>query len=485
MRTRRWGAVAAGLLLVAACGEDEPNRAAGDPLGPPLPPEVAALWAEDDPLITIAPPTTSWLPTEDGGRLTSVRVAEPGGWPALPGPPVPNGPAQTLYLDPTAADPATARALMVGRVELSDTDGALPVPGGEHVTVGGADGELTEVGGLVVVTWPRADAGEVCACDQDLFVAGRGVARDAVLAAAEAADPLAPIPALPPEATDGLEPLGTSPMVLGWGLSGWLWSQTVEVERDGLAMVVSVATADPRLVEHARFWAPEGATASRWDRPLAAAQLDDATVAVATSTHFGGGAAVPIDLATAVPLVESAAAALVPATPEEVAAAQQQAFADEPVEPCDAGPGDQVDITGTTGDTRWIVGIAHGDDGLLVICEAGRGLDGSSGPGPVSAGHQDLDLTGPIEVVGRTGGLVTDGGASRQTIIGHVRAGATTVEVIFPGAAAAPAVLADTGPTPDRRWFAVVVEATVGGDDPGPTVVARDATGAEIGRTGP
>ncbi|HMJ74669.1 MAG TPA: hypothetical protein VK507_01795 [Iamia sp.] len=466
--------VVAALVVLAACGEDEPAQGADGPTPPSLPAEVEAMWAETDPVVPVGPPATPWLPADDDGQLVAARAAEEDPW-VLP--PDPSSAAQTLYLDPTAADPATGRALLVGRVDLSDTEGVLFVPAGEAVDIAGIGGELTEVGDLVVVSWPRSPMPEECPdCAQDLFVAGRGIDRDAVVAAARAADPLADLPSLPPEAVDGLRALGTSPAVLSRDLAGRSVAQTLELRREGVDLVVAVVGSDPRLLAHLRFWAPGGVEVTRHPRPVAAALLDDGTVAVATGQL--GSRPAQGSREAAVPVAEAALASLAPATTEDVAAAQQAVLTDVPLEPCDAGPGDQVDIIGVAEDTRWSVGIAYAD-GLLATCSTSLGLEGASGPTGLAAGHHELDLDAPAEVVGLTTGGDGAGGWHR-TVVGHVRAEAATVEVAFPGAAPVAAVLADTGPTPDRRWFAVVLNTPAGNVDAEAILVARDASGAEI-----
>jgi hypothetical protein len=468
--------VAVALALTAGCGEDEAPMADGGPSSS-LPPVAAALWAIDEPEVPVAPPATPWLPADEDA-LTRVRAAEPDGFSFAD----PGAAAQTLYLDPSAEDPATARALLVGRVDISDTDGALPVPEGDAVDVGGVEGTVVEARGLVVVRWPNPDANGECACDQDLFVAGRDVARADVVAAARVAEPLAPLPSLPADAVAGLRSLGTSPAVLGRDLAGRTSSQVVELRRDGVDITVAVVGSDPRLVPHLAFWAPGGATLTPWDRPLVAAQLDDGTVGVATSTRFGLGLDEPLDLDVAVPAVTDALASLAPVTDEAVAAAQRRVLAEVPLEPCDALAPGQVDIAGSVGDTRWTVGISY-VDGALNTCEQAADLDGTGTPGGGGGGLRPLDLAAAVELVG--GSTSSDGGTGRthRFAIGHVTAAAATVQVAVPGAPPVDAVLAATGPTPDRRWFAAVVELPALDTEAVTMAVVHDAAGAELGRT--
>ncbi|HEV7722449.1 MAG TPA: hypothetical protein VGO60_14245 [Iamia sp.] len=476
----RTALVVAALVVVAACGEDERVQGADEPTPPSLPAEVEAMWAVDDPEVAVGPPASSWLPGEDGGQLTRVRAAEPDAFAWFES----DAAAQTLYLDPDAADPATGRALLVGRVDSSDSDGALHVAGGEPVDVRDVEGEVVEAGGLVVVRWPNPDIGDDCACAQDLFVAGRGVDRAEVLAAAEVAEPLAPLPSLPADTVEGLRSLGTSPGVLGRDLAGRTASQVLEMRQDDIDMTVAVVASDPRLVAHLGFWAPDGIAVSRWDQPMVADLLDEGTVAVATTTRFGAGLDEPLDLDGAVSAAGDALATLVPATEDDVVEAQERILTGVPLEPCATAAAEQVDMAGTVGATRWTVGVSY-VDGVLNTCEASADVDGASDPGGGSGGAQPLDLTVPAEVVGGVTSNQGEGGRWLRFAIGHVTAAAATVEVTVPGSPPVVAVVADTGPAPDRRWFAAVVELTALDADSVATVVVRDAAGAEIGRTGP
>jgi hypothetical protein len=480
---RRAAAVGLALVLAVACGADEPARTTDEP-GSTLPPEVAALWTIDDPVVAADPPATPWLPgPEAAATLASVRAPQVDADLSVRHT---DEPAQTLYLDPAAADPDTARALVVGRTEVSDIEGGLYFGAGdgsepgEPVDVAGIEGRLVQLDGLVVVGWPNPGVSPDCACDQTLFVAGRGIDADDVRAAAEVADPLAALPALPEAALGDLEPLGTSPAVHDRELDGRPPSQVLEVRDDELTVRVAVVGSDPRLVPHVRFWAPDGALVGHWPRPTVARALDDGTVAVATAASWGDGAEEPIDLATAVPAAEAALADLVPATDADVDTAQEEVLRSVPIEPCDAGPGDQVDIAGATADLRWTVGLTY-VDGAVWTCEESALADGSWGGGSGGGGVQPLDLAAPIEVVSTT---TSSGRADEPTrwVVGHVGADAATVEVAVPGTESVPAVLADVGPAPDRRWFAAVAPGVAMELDGVATAIARTADGTELGR---
>lgn len=464
MRSRAWRAAVAGLALVAACGQDEPTRAVGDDPAPRSP-VVEAMWAEDDGWVDDGPGALH-LPgpdAPDDAVLTEIRLPDP----ALVAGVRPQDSAQTLYADPDAADPATGRALIVGRTDLNDWDGFLDLPDGDPVEVQGVEGEVVEVADLVVVRWPDEDAGLDCGCERDWFVGGRGVDRADVVAAAEVADPRAARPSLPPAATEGLAPLGTMRMTLHEPI-GPPVGLRLEVTTEGMAVDVAVAGGDARQVAHVRFWAPDGATVTRHPHPTMATVLADGSVAIATGASRPPGEGEPLEPEHFAPVAEAVLASLVPATEADVAAAQQEIVAGIPLTPCAIGNGPQVDITGVTGDVRWTVGVAH-HDGILETCDALATTAGeATGGGLGAGGHRELDLTGPVEVVG--GSTASDGGRWYRVVIGHVLAPATGVEVTVPGAAPVEAVLADAGPTPDRVWFATAV--AIPGPAPGVEVTA-------------
>lgn len=477
------------LLLGAACGADEPTRADGGEPAPPTPPpaEVAEMWAIDDPVVAADGPAGLHILGADApeGTVTlSVRPPDPDDPNLAHASTPPDDGAQTLYADPEAADPATGRAVAVGRVEVSDIEGELILPPGDPVTIAGTEGEVVEVGDLVVVRWPNEVVTGDCACQQDLFVAARGVAGDAVVALARQADATAGQPSLPAAALDGLASLGTAATVQHVESPRRLLAEEMEVTTPEHEISIQLIGTDPRLLPHLRFWAPDAEVLSRYPRTRVATRLADGTVAVASVWPPDDGddePGAPVDPAVAATAAE-VLAALEPATPAEVAAAQEEILRTVPLAPCETmAPEGQTDITGVVGDSRWTIGVAH-RDGMLDTCEEIAGPDDvAAGGGGGSAGARPLDLAAAVEIVG--GMTAGDGtGRWRQAVIGHVTTDAARVEVSVGGGPPVDAVLGDGGPAPGRVWFATVLDATGPTTDAPPLAVARAADGTEVGR---
>lgn len=479
------------VLGAAACGGGEgPRRTVAGTSDAPTgsEPDVAALWAIEDPVIGVEsprpflpdPPTGGQvrvtgidLPRTDEATTTVERLGDP------------TSAAETLYADPAAPDPARGRALMVGRTTMTDIGGEL-VAGleGEEVTVAGRTGRLYEMAAdTVAVVWGLELGPEIsCGCTQSGFVAGRHIGRTEVLAAAEAATVSASRPSLSSQHRPGLEALGTAPYNQDDGGSTGVSPMSLHASVGGTRLSASVLAADPRLAVHSAFWAPDGeVVVSRWRTPQIAVPVEGAVVIVGPDRWTDDERASHDAFTRAAnALVDS----LRPATMDEVQAARAEIVRAVPLDPCDAveDPHDQVNLTGVTGvagDTRWTVGIAYADGSLSTCEDIAEGGATSSGAGG-GGGPEQLDLRTPVELIG--GSNTGTGTRWYRVAIGHVTTDAARVEVTVAGSAPVDAVLADDGPAPGRRWFATVVETRAMDPNGQVVVVARTADGTELGR---
>lgn len=440
------------------------------------------MWAEDEPVVRIATPDIVLLPGPDappGAVLSGLQERDP----ELDAGSVEDllasddTAAQTLYADPDAADPLDGRVLMVGRSALSDTDTGLSFQGGEDVEINEDGGHLTEADGFTIAIWRLPPSPTLsCGCDQQGFVAGRGVTRAELLAAAERATVTGPEPSLPGEVVDGLRSLGTT--------TGAVWPvaiagprpQTLTVRlASGHEVDLAVRSGDVRLLPHTRIWAPRGRVVwPGWERRYVVQPGPEGTVVWATAPD-----AVPEQE------LEQLIASLVPATDAEVEAALEE-IASIPLETCDlevtSENDTRGDLFGTTADgTRWTVGMML-QDGTLLTCQrlVPRGeVDTGAGSG---SGHPSSSFTSPLELLplGSTG---LGDGRRYLTVGGYVDGRAARVVVEVGGLPPVEAELATTGPTGDRRWFALAVEAPTEGPPEIPvSAVAYDNDGAELAR---
>lgn len=442
---------------------------------------VEAMWAVEGDEVEVLPLDRPYLPATalpDGVVLTDLGRSDDGEHRDLPPDPLddPTRGAQTLYADPEAPDPARGRSLVVGRTTATDVAEGIVAPGGEAADLHGVEGRIIRAGDLWVAAWPLPHTEECTACDQEGFVAGRGLDRDQVLAAARGAQVGGRRPALPVDLRPGLEPLGT---VAGSGVHVPSWAPPPQhlTFRVGDAEVrLTVLRADPRLVAHLEVWASDGRFASLDTSLWRAEALGDGVVVQVGSS----GTVDPPSEAT----VDGILAALRPADPDDVAAAQARLLASVPLAPCDIELGGAADPTqahlfGTAGEARWVIGMSFAR-GTVSTCETiarvGTRPSSGGGGGPGALGDD------PVEVVSR-GVVGTGDGRSYRVTVGHVPDVVARVAVAVVDLEPVDAALADTGPVPGRRWFAAVVDVTPLGLRDGPvTVVAHAPDGAEVAR---
>ncbi|MBS1848010.1 MAG: hypothetical protein JST73_06995, partial [Actinobacteria bacterium] len=236
-----------------------------------LPPTVAAMWAQTGPWVAVAPPTATYVPGPDTPRSVRIEALIQRGSSA-PGTTVSKVPeaedaAQTLYADPTVAEPWADRAVMVGRVAASDIDGVFgPSKGTTAVTIQGAKGRVGRYGDLWFATWPIKVPSSYCiACDQAAFVIGHGLTRERVLAIARTVrqqpTPHAAATALPV----GLRSMGSAPGSQG-DVSVGVQPQELVMRSGATPATFQVWSGDPRLYAHLAFWASDGKPVETWRR---------------------------------------------------------------------------------------------------------------------------------------------------------------------------------------------------------------------------
>ena len=162
------------------------NAGCGDAQGTSSAPSttIAPVWKVSAPMVEVGPPDPMLLPSPTPG-VTITGVDLPADDVLAPDM-GPDRSAQTLWADPTVADPLQGRVLVVGRTELSDTEGGFDLKG-RPVDIGGSEATIGRRGPLVIVSWPLPVT--ECACDQAVVVAGRNLSEDQVLLAARGTRP--------------------------------------------------------------------------------------------------------------------------------------------------------------------------------------------------------------------------------------------------------------------------------------------------------
>lgn len=280
---------------------------------------------------------------------------------------------------------------------------------------------------------------------------GRGLTRDRVLALAgavrQSSRPSVDEALLPA----GLRALGSLPGAAGSVVTR-PWAQRLTVRVGDTDAHLAIWTGDPRLYAHLAFWGTSGPPLVRRAGWHGVVDRGDQVVVIDTSD--------PISPDDAQALV-AAARSLVPGDD----AAVERALDDvagrmEPVPAtrnlCGSAPGTWVTLSGVADRTVWAVTLSA-SAGSYWTCERlttadGRDLD-SAGGGPSSP-------TAPDEIRFTSGHTSVGGGPSFHVVHGDVPAAAVRVKVES-GGNAVDALLADRGPEPGRRWFAIaIIEAT-------------------------
>lgn len=444
---------ALGIVGLAACGSG------GEPGAEPaeLPATVQAMWAEHAPWVPAAPPDVTYVPGPDTPPSVHVEalMQHPDTDPAVDPTAAPGAEsaAETLYADPTVAEPWADRAVMVGRVAGSDTDGMFaPRDATTAATIQGTEGRVGRYGDLWFAAWPIPTCD---VCTQDAFVIGHGLTRERVLAIAETVGqepaPHADEATLP----EGLVSMGSAPVAQGT-VSVGVWPQELAMRSGDATATFQVWSGDPRLYAHLAFWSHDGRPVETWRSTwMDVVQRGDVTV---TITGPDDGTTVTTADGEA---FRAAAEALVPGDAAAVDAALADAVRYLAPLPSDAdvcgglapSGGVRTTLSDVVGQLRWALTL-HVGDGSLQSCQdlwfatAGGGPTGASAgpPGPVPSGGVRFDPG----VAGSTG-VDTP---TVHVVAGDVPESAVRVVVTF-GDESADAKLADVGPESGRRWFAV------------------------------
>jgi hypothetical protein len=452
-----WRTIAVALAVLGLCGMVGCSSAA-EPNATPtaLPPQVAAMWAEHRTWVNVAPPTDTYVPGPDTPRSVRIEAlmlhgtsdsasafhARPGALDA----------AQTLYADPTSPEPWADRAVMVGRVAGSDTDGMFaPFKDSAAATIQGSKGHVGRDGDLWFASWPiPTPTCEVC--DQEGFVIGHGLTKARVLAIAETVDqkpaPHADEATLP----EGLQVMGSAPGAQG-SMSVGVLPEELAMRSGDTTATFQIWSGDPRLYAHLAFWANNGKPIETWRRGWTQlVRQDDLTVLISNDTDSDPPEG-------DVDALRAAAAALVPGD----AAAVKIALADavKNLEPlpddrnlCEGGLGEHgvwTTLSGVVAELRWGLtlqvanGIADYCDDLWFAASGG----GPSGGGGGALGRVP---SGGVRFAG-TGTTGTGDGNWVTLVAGDVPDSAVRV-VVTSGGQSTEAELAGVGPEPGRRWFA-------------------------------
>lgn len=439
----------AGLVACTGDGSSGPTT---------LPAQVTAMWSATGPWVEVAPPEATYVPGPDtppAARITAFkRRANSGSEPDVRAVPEPQDAAETLYADPTSPEPWADRAVMVGRVAGSDTEGMFaPRKSTVAATIQGKKGRVGHYGKLWFASWPIPTCD---VCDQEAFVIGLGLTKARVLAIAETVRqdpaPHAAKAALP----DGLRSLGSAPIAQGSVLVG-VWPQELAMTAGDATATFEVWSGDPRLYAHLAFWSVDGKPIESWRRGWAdVVQHDKVTVTIASTPNS------PEPSRADWNALRGAAAALVPGDAAAVDAAVADAVENLKPLPTDrslcsaTGSTGEVwtTLSGLVGQLRWGLTLAAGK-GSINFCD--NLWLATSGPVPSGGGGGPLGPVPPGGVrfanVGTTG---TGGGEPWvRTVAGDVPDAATRV-VVTVDDKATEAKLSDVGPEPGRRWFATV-----------------------------
>jgi hypothetical protein len=375
--------------------------------------------------------------------------------------------AQTLYADPSVDDPSEGRELVVGRTGTSD-EAYGPAVHGDPVRIQGTKGEIKrgDDGDSWVVSWPIPVTDPDCPCDQFGVVAGRGLSKKAVVAAAEAAQPHAPRPTVSRTAVpDDLRSLGT---VAGTDLAdiGGEPRTRLTFAVGRTDVVVDNYAGDPRLGAHLRFWNGLGS-----DRLKEAHEVLGEVVVIDVNgpRHVAAG---------------NLASALVRATKEKAADLQLQLLKrpQDTTDQCDVSrtpPGGPAFIAAYRDGFRWIVGfreLGRATD----ICVAT--IDDRTYERSERRSSAPLAPPTAIGEVSLVPGTVPSSRPGVRFVIGWVAPTADRVEVRLGDDRRVDATLGTYGDREDRRVFAAPFTGVPAGADlPVSALAYRD--GREIGHS--
>lgn len=446
-----------------------------------LPAEVQAMWATTGPWVAVARPDSTYVPGPDTPASVKIEALvqhkNSGADASVKAVPRPEDAAETLYADPTSAKPWAERAVMVGRVAGSDTDGRFaPRNGTMPATIQGTKGRVGHYGDVWFASWPIPTCD---VCDQDAFVIGYGLTKARVLAIAETVrqtpTPRADVRTLP----TGLKALGSAPGAQG-SVSVVAWPQELAMRVGEVTATFDVWSSDPRLYAHLAFWSHDGKPIEKWRRYwMDAVRHGDITV---TMTGTPGG---PMPSSADAKALRDAAGALVPGDAAAVEAAIADAVANLRPLPasrnlCEGmgwNEGTWTTLSGVAGQLRWAVTLAA-SGGAVDSCE--DLWYATEGGGPTGGGGGLLGPVPPGGVRLTNGGTTgSAGGHWALTIAGDVPEAAARV-VVTVGGISADAELAKIGPEPGRRWFAAGFGSQKMDMLAKPEVSAYDQAGAQI-----
>ncbi len=465
--------VAVGCLV--ACGEETGSVATPTT----LPDRVAAMWAEESPWVAVAPAEDLYVPGPDlPARVRVEALTQRGAVPPdaeiqpVPGP---EDAAQTLYADPTLAEPWAERAVMVGRVAGSDIEGSFaPREATTAVTIQGTEGRVGRHGDLWYAAWPIPTCD---VCTQEAFVIGYGLTREGVLAIAETVRQH-PVPqADPATLPDGLEALGSAPGTQGSPTVD-VWPQAVVMRAGQAVAQFQIWSGDRRLYAHLAFWSPDGEPIQTWRRGwMDVVEHGEVTIAISSTLES------PDPPEGDVETLLEAAAALVPGDAAAVdaalaAAAENLAPLDGDRNLCEGVRGVEgrwATLSGVVDHLRWGLTLQV-VDGTFAYCNDLWFT--TSGGGPASAGGGPL---GPVPAEGvrfaDVGTTVHAEGSSATLVAGDVPDSAVRVVATMNGISTE-AELAEVGPEPGRHWFAAAFPS--GRTSGTIEVVAHDQAGAPV-----
>lgn len=475
-------AVATVVVILAMVGASACTSGGGSTAAPgALPTEVRAMWAATSPWVSVTRPKTTYVPGPQTPRSVKIEalIQHKNSGSDIPANavPKPEDAAETLYADPTSATPWADRAVMVGRVAGSDSDGRfVPAKVSTPATIQGAKGRVGHFGDLWFASWPIPSCD---VCDQDAFVIGYGLTKASVLAIAETVrqtpTPRADVKTLPA----GLKVLGSMPGAQGFVTPG-VWPQELAMRAGDVTATFDVWSSDPRLYAHLAFWSHDGKPIETWRRYwMDVVRHGDVTV-IMTSTPDD-----PMPSKADAKALSDAARSLVPGDAAAADAAIADAVANLRPIPADRNlcaamgqnEGTWATLSGVVGQLRWAVTLTA-SAGAVNSCE--DLWFATEGGGPTGGGGGPLDPVPPGGVRLTNGGTTgSAGGHWSLMIAGDVPESAARV-VVTAGGTSADAELSKIGPDPGRRWFAAAFVSQQMNMLVKPEVVAYDEAGNQI-----
>jgi hypothetical protein len=349
--------------------------------------------------------------------------------------------AETLWADPSLADPTAGREVLVGRTYANDDDLNVSYSG-TTVRVGGHAATLTHVGPLWVVSWDVATGD--CPCHQTAVVVGRNMTRASVVALAAVARPTASRPALPAASLPkGLRSLGSVPQLAP--IDGSPVGERIEIGLGADTVDYSVVGTDPRLAAHAAFWVGRARPLTfQHARTFAGVTIVDGLVV--TESQVSSSDAQIVSAAQA----RRGAAALVRASRAQADAAVASSLTRPagPEDQCDTSPSGAVIVLHPTGG-RMVLGLSA-KGSLVQVCDdietSDEHLGGGESGGPI----------GPQTAI-RIDSVVHEGladGKAFSIFAGDIDASVTRLTVSQTGVEPFDIVVSRAGPSNGRRWFA-------------------------------